>query len=847
MKSDFHVDKNLMQLSELLTDKEPYAALVVSTTGLDNKECEKHSPTRVQVVQYEFDDEIKQYAPSITFDKICAADIEAVDAAIAVAQGGGYDVFASAEIDPVSYRNQVLDPDLSKGVPEDQRVYSKEDFANAFNYVMQGLQHDNTTIIANGYEHSIKYLDKIGCADRLQQMYDADKVIDQPHLGGEYLKSLGRDDLVKGGSATLENVRNAVTPVPPAVKKFDPAEIAKDFKELSKEDFLDAHKNISEQAYKMKVRDDEMRSAKATAHERIGIINSMITTYGRDNHLLEDKHMENMRKNEAQRSGAASERGRQKYQNNSIANKIATQIEMGNIDKDAILEGNSEYNRLMSALHGDNGNKGVLFVHIATSGLNNPQGNETGLPMQFVARAVEIDPNGKGLILDAEHAKGVKFLMKLPPETVLKAEEQAKQRGGFDVFKDAGISSDEFKNNGNRRTLSEAAFISNVKKVFDMFEDYSIVALGGAKNEEKAFFQKALESICNLDVINKDTINFTQAVTAYSLLTVEGEIPDNAIFKDNPTTGFGIRQVAEAFGTELNGTSDKLVTVIKASSVLYDQYLELNPEIQKAKEETKAPVQETLDDFKEVDEPDQPVQEISDTEGEPEFADEDEGYDNTYTEEDEEADREKFEDSLIEPEDDAPAPISIVKDEPKAEKQPEPEKRPERVERKPVQQAEERPKRVEPEAPAPVKSEILGSEQLAALIEANRTIQKQNEMILRQNEVILRQSEIISNQDERFADMLIQQNELLKAVLLDRSSPAPAKEQKQERPKVVPITPIQGDTIDKLEQIKDNIDKICEEVPESVKNHLRDANSSISEGQVELETPKKDVEPRPVA
>lgn len=856
MKSDFNVDINLMQLTEVLQDKEPYAALVVSTTGLDNNNCDKHSPTRVQVVQFEFDADMQAYSPSITFNRLVAADIEAVDAAIASAESGGYDAFASACIDPVSYKNQVLDPDLAKGVPEDQRVYTQEEFKKSFDYVMQGLQRDNTTIIANGYEHSQKYLDKIGCGEMLRQMDKQDKVIDQPHLGGEYLHSIGRDDLTKAGTGTLENVRNALTPVPPAVeKRFATPDVLKDFKELSKEDFLDAHKNISEQAYKMKVRDDEFRAAKATAPERIDVINQMITSYGREHNLLESAHIQRMRQNEAQRFGAASERGRQKYQNSSVEAKIKTQIEMGNIDRDAVLEGNSEYQRLMEAMHGDHGNKGVVFVHIATSGLNNPQGNETGLPMQFAARAIAINPDGEGFILDKEHSRAFKFFMELPPETVLKAEEQAKQKGGFDVFKDAGVSPDEVREGG--KGMKEATFVNYVDTFFKQYADYDIVVLGGGKgNEDKAFFQKALQSICNLDVINKDTIDFTSATVAYSLLTTEGEIPDNAIFKDNTTTGFGIRQVGNAIGVEVKDTTTKLLAATIATDKLYTQYLELNPEISASKEEVKteperaeqnAPTdaRETVDDFVEVDEPVTPVQENNE---EPDFADEDEGYDNTYTENDEEADREAFEDSLAadDVEEDAPAtptPVQETKKQPEAPAPAEVQRpaRPERPERRQVQEVTERPKRVEP-APAP-KADV-NNDMIASLL---ATITQQNETIARQNEVILEQSKTIASQDEKlfkaFELVLNQQKEqnaIVKAALINQARTAP-------KDKVIPLAPLKGSTLDKLEQIKDNIDKICEDVPDKVREHLRDANSSITEGQVELETPEKESEPRPVA
>lgn len=848
MKSDFHVDKNLMQLEEVLSAKDPYAILVVSTTGLDNKDCDKHSPTRVQLVQYEFDDELKQYGQSITFNKLVAADIEAVNYAIETAKNGGYDTFASAEIDPVSYKNQVENPDLGKngGIPADQKVFTQEEFKQAFEYAMQGLMHENTTIIANGYEHSQKYLAKIGCGEQLQQMQEKGKVIDQPHLGGEFLNRHGRDDLTKAGTATLENVRNFIAPVSPIIKQFEQADIAKDFSTMSKKDFLEAH-NISEHAYDMKVSDNERRNAKATAPERKDVINGMITTIGREKELLESERMSRMRQNESQRFGMASERGKKKYQNASVSQKLNTQIEMGLIDRDAVLDGDSEYHRLMSAIHGDNGNKGVIFVHVATSGFNNPMGNKTGMPMQIVVRAIEIDPNGKGMIISPETAKGVKATMKLPPEVVLKAEEEIKN-GGFDVFKDAGIAIDDMKNGVN--TIGEARFVKAVEDIFQKYspDEYAIIALNGGKDDEKAFFQKALESICTFDVINAPVIDFTKATSAYSLLTVEGEIPDNKIFGDAPTKGLGIRDVATAIGRDLSdGTSSKILTMAQASDVLYQQYLELNPELlnqkeevketseEKAEKETSPAPSETLDDFTEVD--------TENPDAEAEFADEDESYDNTYVEDDIDADREAFEDSLIESEipeapvaDKKPEQTPPEKKEEKAEEAQEPVRR--HPERRKLHEESERPRRIAPAPEAPKENSDMAS-LVAALIQQNTILVQQN---TQQNAIIAKQSEIIAGHEKSLCDIIQQQNDLLKSIVADRPH-AHVKETQ----KVVPLKPLEGSVIDKLEQIKDRLNEISDEVSDKVKECLKDANASISEGQAELEEPQKAIDPRPVA
>lgn len=851
MKSDFSID--MIQLEEALTKKEPYAALVVSTTGLDRGNMVRQCATRVQLVQFEYDDELKQYDRSVTFNKLVAADLPMVNAAIATAENGGYDVFASAGIDPVSYKAQIENPDLFKkgGIPADQKVLTQAEFKQAFDYTMQGMERDNTTIIANGTDFAIKYLDKLGCADKLRAMQEQGKVIDQPHLGAEYLHKHGRDDLLSYGTAKLEAVRNFLTPPSNAVKQFDKPELAGDFKSMSKEDFLKVHK-VSERAYDLKVKDVAFRETKATAMERVDIINQFITAVGREKEMLEPERMTRVRESEKHRYDAASERGKQKYRNASVEAKLNTLKEMGKLDTDAVDKGDSEYHKLMEAVHGDKGNKGIAFVHIATSGLDNPKGNATGLPMQLVLHVFDINKDGSGL--DGSTHKGKKITMKLPPEVVLKAEEEIKN-GGFDVFKDAGVDINEMKN-GSKNLVSENVFVQTIDNLFKQFDpkEYPIVALS-ADSEGKAFFQKSLESICTFDVINAPVIDFTKATAEYTyLMSKDGE--KNALFGDNNVKNLGIRDVAQCLDIDIStGTSGKVSAMIQAVAELYQQNLELHPDlINKGKEEvkeesvkeTKAKTEkpapepavkesaESLDDFVEVDEPD----------AEPEFADEDEGYEDTFIEEEDDPEREAFEAALANDEEpSAPAPEE-KKPEPKPEQSsPAPEKKQEEKKEQPERRHPERPKRAvapAPEAPAP--SGDMNSI-IAALIQQNT---RQSELIAQQSQIIAQQSEVIAKNDERLFTLLQQQNDLIKSAFLQQDrSPAPTPVRRQSR--VIPMKSLEGTPNEKLEQIKDNINSICEDVPDKVKNCLKDANASISEGQAELDKPEKVSEERNIS
>ena len=878
MKSDFHVDKNLMQLSEALEAKAPYAVLVVSTTGLDNKDFDKHSPTRVQLYEYEFDDEIMQYTASISFNKIVAADIEAVERAIAGADK--YDAFASAEIDAEKYKAQIQNPDLSADVPEDQRVISQDEFKKQFVYAMTALEHDGTTLIVNGLEHSQKYLAKIECAEQLDSIIKAGKAIDQPTLGGEYLTSHGHEELVKRGVATLENVRNTMTPVPNAAKQFDAPDMAKDFSELTKEDFLKAHPRTTSRAYDIKVKDVAFRAAKATAPERIDIINNFVTSYGREKGVLEDERQTQFRMQEKQKHDLLSAEAKSRYKNASLERKVKTQLEMGIVNHDAVLDGDSQYQKLMDALSGANGKKGIAFVHVATSGLNNPRGNETGLPIQLYIRTINADAEGKGL--DTAWSKGGSLYMKVPESVVLAAQTQA-EKGKFDTFKDAGIDIEQYKNGaiitstGKKNVvLDEPRFVTLVNQLFSEAQinpdNYTIVALGG--NGEKAFFQKALETVCNNPIVNAPTVDIVQAVSEYSFLTVENQIPDNKIFGDKEVNGFGIRDIASAVGVEINGTGDKVNAAFAAASVMYNQYLELTKE---EREQAKTEVQKTdskesLDDFMEVEEIDAPVvirdengnvipetaQEVSETPDAPEedneldFADE-EGYDgDSYVEDDIDEVREAFEQEGIEEFYD-----NFEKAETPVTKPVEPTHKPsenkvvsinDRLHRKSERTEQERPQKPAPAAPEikPVSGDI-SKEMLFEMLQTQIAMNAQNQQtIQRLAEMNAEQSRIIAQADARLHDALSRQNELLRDIASmafnAMSSPAPVKTAQKAESKAETL-----DVMERLEAIKDDLTDIADTVSPSVSKHLQEANASITDGQQEYENPRKRVDPKPVA
>lgn len=95
MKGKFYASGDLKQLESTLKEHEPYAVLVVSTTGIDKEnEFEGHFPTRVVMKQFEFDDETKSYQSGFTFDKLVQAPQEAIQEALK--NESSYDVLQTA-------------------------------------------------------------------------------------------------------------------------------------------------------------------------------------------------------------------------------------------------------------------------------------------------------------------------------------------------------------------------------------------------------------------------------------------------------------------------------------------------------------------------------------------------------------------------------------------------------------------------------------------------------------------------------------------------------------------------------------------------------------------------------
>lgn len=562
MKGKFYAPAELMQLDETLKEHQPYAALVVSTTGLDNSEFSEHSPTRVCMKQYEWDEPTKFYRESINFDKMVQAPQEAVLAALKEAEKeNGYDVFKNGGIDKEAY---------IKG----EGVLSVDDFKKEFDRMINAVKETNATLIINSSKHAETYLDKIGCADGIKELSEQGKVLDQTRLTQEYFQKEGIS-----GKATLEALRNVVVPSPTASFAKDEDKLAQ-FKALSKEDFLKANPTISERAYNVTAKDVAFRESKIEGgNNRIDVINAFVAKHGRDEHILESEYRTHMRESDNAYIENLSEKGKEKYKNNSFHGKFGTLIEKGTIKPDEILNGNSEFHKLMSAVENKD-NKGLIVIHAASTGFDrsttSPQ-KRTGFPIKFTATIVSRQEDGT-----LEYAKkynGVNMTIAAPSRDVLRAEQNINDpKHPYDTFKEAGIDLEDYK--AGKDVLSQDNARDIIRNFFKSHDpnDFAIVAIGGTYGTDKSFTQTCISNLGNFSVCEAPYIDFAQVIKDYAFLAEHDDnYQKNVMFRPENMNSktFGIQDVGSANGMDIHTPLQKCLLTIKLIDRLEQQQIEM--------------------------------------------------------------------------------------------------------------------------------------------------------------------------------------------------------------------------------------------------------------------------------
>ena len=567
MKGKFEVSVSLMQLKEILNEKQPYSMLVVSTTGLDSEAFNGNMPTRVYLEQYSFDEELKQYKSEFVFDKLVECGKEALEYAINNKEK--YDVFKHGDINEQDYING-------------KNVLTQGEFKKEFDRVMDAVKESNSTLILNGgMKHCHYFLEKINCGNALLELNGSDKILNQTRITQEYFKQKGISEKV-----TLENLRNAIASSP-THSFISNEELMNDFKSLPKEDFLKNHTNISEKAYDVtKIDYDRRNSEIIGAKNRVEVINNFMTFYGREVKALENEYYAYQRESYSEQIADLSRKGKENYKSSNLEQKIDFFINKKIIDVDKINNGESEYHKLVESLN-DTTKKGIIILHTATTGMDSkaPIPQRTGFPIQITM-----------MVVNKEWSKmGDTFDIKVPNRELLKAEETAK-KGGFDIFADAGIDIEKYKSGDKVVTVEKA--IDRIENFFKKYpiEDYTLITLGGTNGTNKSFAQVSLENMGNLEICNAPSIDLTQAIKEYTYIQYNNpEYKENVLFDVDKIQKFGIKDIAEANGVEdLSGTKVKCCYVIQCIiKEMSEQYNELFKEHQKdslevnTKEQTK--------------------------------------------------------------------------------------------------------------------------------------------------------------------------------------------------------------------------------------------------------------------
>lgn len=882
MKGRFFAPVNLMQIEETIKMQKPYAGLVVSTTGLDSNEFLEHSPTRVVLTQYEYDEELKAYKTGLSFDFLVQAPQSAIDKAIDNVDN--YDVFSNEGIDREAYLRG-------------ENVLSIPEFQDKFNEALTALQQDNTLLIANNISHVTHYLEKIGSAEKLTEMSENKTFIDQLRLTQEYFQ---KHD-IKESSSSLETLRNSLMDVPKGSFVKD-ADKIKDFKNLDKDAFLKAYPDVTEKEYQITEKDLARREAKIIGgNNRINVMSAFITEYGREVGLLEAQWKTNYRESDIQYINDLSEKGKKKYQSGNLDDKLDILKEQGVLNYDDIMNGNSEYHKLMQAVN-DKSNKGIIITHVATTGFEfgkkAPQ--ITGQPIAFAAVVCKREENGE--INFSIKPKGREVFISAPTRSIAKAEQLA-SKGGYDTFKEAGIDIDQYKAGRIIRKSDAKEVVDSdtaVKRINDFFEmhnpnDYPIVVMGGTNKNypDRSFTQTALQNLGNFAVCDAPFIDFSQATKDYTLLVRENKtkdntgvkrITENVLFGDKEVERFGLQDIAEARNVKAvpRTPSDRCLSVAYLIGELNKQVQELSPPVkeekqEKATEKATAP-KKSRNAWDKVSKtapaPQKPATELSENEA---FI-EGNGYSNIAPVEAPVDEHEREKDNAINAHfmsimgdqieqskgnlysdkrnDSAPIvtadnvrqigrsriphiseafkdiqnpdvkPMEKPKaDEPKSAF----DKRRERVPRP----EKTTPTRFAPPPSSPVerRPQSENSLDVSALLKViemqTAAMAKKDEIIAMQSETIASQHQILAQQTRQILDVMQGYNEVMQVVLQNQYA---SPEQRLDRDQ---------NTVERIENIISNISEIGNTVTGKAKTHLSDANKALIAGQKELENHKE--------
>lgn len=537
MKENFYLEKNLNLLKEQMEQHQPYATMVVSTTGI----TENDMPLRVQIRQFEYDEEKKQYLnpdtvnfdtnKGMSFDATIQLPDDLINDKIKQVNEGGYDIFKKASINIDEYKN---------GLTGNKPTLSIEEFQKAFENITKCLEVENTLLIVNGLSNAEKNLANVNCS--LAEMKANEKVIDQLDLSKEYI---GSKEGIEPRTVSLSDLADKIEPLPSSLlQKFDEKTVA-DFNSMSKENFCSAHTDISNTAYDLYAKRIEM-----VASERLNIMNKMINKFGTEQKILPNK-IKQIQINGAEKyKQTLSESGKAKFANSSLTNKLNFFIKQGFINKEDIENRTSEFEKLGKALTQNEPEKDyVCFLHMATT--DRDEGNQ---PLRLQAKIYKLGTSNDG-IATAILKKSVAELDQIIPSLSSRVINNMDKNKEYSGFNDAHLPVKNYVQglDGEGKplpTMDEAT--KNIKNFFNpaMLNKCNIVVAGG-----EDFYKNSLKQVMDIDdLYNKPFINVLKSVQEYAYGLKEG-IFNNDISQKLPNypclteiKGFKLPELGQSLG-----------------------------------------------------------------------------------------------------------------------------------------------------------------------------------------------------------------------------------------------------------------------------------------------------------
>ena len=539
VKGKFTAYPNLMTIEQAIREKQDYCLLTVSTTGLEDDDY----PTRVCMQTYVYDEEIKGYKEGFAFDQLVKASPESVQRAYERAENGGYDVFANAGIDRESYiaGNAVLSP---------------EAFESAFHSYMKALS-ENTVIIANNTEHCKKFLDKVGCGKDIEAKESEGKCLCQNSLTYEYFSKNG----ISLKKRSLEALRDVIS---------------------EKKEEEDSPKIVG-------------------ADNRLKVMNSFVTKYGRDLEVFEDERTAYMRKEDQSIKQSYSEEGKKKYQEADYERKVETLLTTGVVKEDEVTNRSAscELNKLLDALECKDGVKGVIFMQVATTGMG---ANDD--PIQFTAMACKI---AGGTFLPPKKNDFLSFDIQADEQSIAKAEQNMHSDKPFDAFAYTGIDYETYKSGkskDNTPLKKHDDVIPEINQFLKNHPDYVIVTSGTSSSNNMSYAQNAFSQNgygqFALSPCQKQHIDFSQVVKEYCVRSLKTDI-ENALLETDDFEGkkFDWQGIAQSRLKgkidSIESTKEKVQLMILCIKDVLEQHKELNPKVYEELAKVEAEEKEKLE------------------------------------------------------------------------------------------------------------------------------------------------------------------------------------------------------------------------------------------------------------